>query len=172
MSNCSSPTINPTEQETLIPFLNALRFYALKTKPIIQRRQEIRSGNQVLALKDNCWRLSVRRPTINPAKKHFYRYRTHSGFTYLIQNPTARGNYEWKPSTFFGRKLLASNCSSFYHQSGQETLLALSNAIRFYVLKTKPNIQLRKEIWSENQVLVSKGNYWRLSVRRSTINPA
>ena len=42
----------------------------------------------------------------------------------------------------------------------------------FYTLRTKPNIQLQKEIRSENQVLAFEEDYWRLSVRRSTINPA
>ena len=41
-----------------------------------------------------------------------------------------------------------------------------------YILKTKPNIQPQKEIRSKNQVLALKEDRWRLSVRRSTINPA
>ena len=35
----------------------------------------------------------------------------------------------------------ASKRSSIYHQSCQETLIPLSNALRFYTLKTKSNIQ-------------------------------
>ena len=53
-----------------------------------------------------------------------------------------------------------------------ENLLPLSNALRFYALQTKPNIQLWQAIRSANQVLDLKNNYWRLSVRRSNINPA
>ena len=62
--------------------------------------------------------------------------------------------------------------SSPYHQFGLETLLLLSIAFRFNNLKTKPIMQLRREIRSENQVLDSEENFWRLSVVRSTINPA
>ena len=65
----------------------------------------------------------------------------------------------------------ASKRSTFYHQSGQETLLPLLNALTFYVLQTKPNIQLQKEIRSENQVLAFEEDYWRLSVRRSSMDP-
>ena len=56
-------------------------------------------------------------------------------------------------------------CSSFYHQSGLATLLSLSNALWFYKLKTKPNIQPWQELRCENQVLSTKENFWRLSVR-------
>ena len=38
--------------------------------------------------------------------------------------------------------------------------------------QNESNIQHRQEIRSENQVLASIETYWRLSVRRSTINPA
>ena len=66
------------------------------------------------------------------------------------------------------KELSASKCSSFYRQSGLETFLPLSNALRLYSLGTKPNIQLWKEIRSENEGLDLKENYWRLSVRHST----
>ena len=42
----------------------------------------------------------------------------------------------------------------------------------FYNLKSKPNIQPWQEIRATNQVLASKANYWLLSVRLSTANPA
>ena len=48
----------------------------------------------------------------------------------------------------------------------------VSSALRFYVLKTKPNNQLLQKIRSENEVLELSENYWRLSVRRSTISAA
>ena len=50
-------------------------------------------------------------------------------------------------------------CSSLYHQSILETSPPLSNAIQFYGLKIEPNIQLRKEIRSENQVFDAEDNY-------------
>ena len=49
-----------------------------------------------------------------------------------------------------------------HEQSGLATFPPLSNALRFYTLKTTPNIQLRQEIRGGNQVLASKENYWRL----------
>ena len=53
------------------------------------------------------------------------------------------------------------------------TFLPLSNARMFYRLKTKPDIKLWMEIRSGGGgVLSSMENYWRLSVRLSSINPA
>ena len=63
-------------------------------------------------------------------------------------------------------------CASPNHLSGLGTLLSLSNALRLYGLKTKPNIQARQEIMGENQVLAPNEIYWRLCVLRPTINPA
>ena len=52
-------------------------------KKNVQLRKEIRGENQVLALKENYWRLRVRLATINRAWEICYRFRTRSGFTVL-----------------------------------------------------------------------------------------
>ena len=73
------------------------------------------SENQVLALKDNYWRLRVRRSTINPAYKVCYRYRTPSGFTCLKpnQHSTLTGHQEQKASSCVESELLALTCSPY-----------------------------------------------------------
>ena len=94
-----------------------------------------------LASQEKCWRLSVRRSTINPAYKLCYRYRTHSGFTHLKPNPTFNSDRILGAKTkylLYKSELLASKCSSLHHRSGLETLLLLSDALRIYCLKTKP----------------------------------
>ena len=53
--------------DAFLPLSNAAMSYGLKTKPNIQRRQEISGENQVLASKSKNWRLSARHSTINTA---------------------------------------------------------------------------------------------------------
>ena len=50
--------------------------------------------------------------------------------------------------------------------------MPLSNALVFYNIGTKCNIQLRQEIMGACQVLESKVRYWDLSVSLSTTNRA
>ena len=137
-------TINPTENTRPPALSNAIMFRCPITKPNIQLRQEIRIGSQVVASEENYWHLRIRLATINQDQELRYRPQSRSGFTSLKPNPifNASSILGRKPSTCVERELLASKCSSFYHQSGLETLLPLSNALRFYSLKTKPNIQL------------------------------
>ena len=73
---------------TLIPLSNAPGYQAVKTKSNIQLRQKIRSENDAPASKENYRRLSVRRPTINPAQNLCYR--PGSCFAELKPNPTSK----------------------------------------------------------------------------------
>ena len=77
-----------------------------------------------------------------------------------------------KRSTCAEGEVLASKRQSFYRQYILEPLMPLSKTPMFYRIKTKRNIQPRKEIMGENQVLSSKRNYWDLIVRLATVNRA
>ena len=47
-------------------------------------------------------------------------------------------------------------CTSFYHQSGVETLLPLSNALRFHALKTKPTFNYDREFGAKTKYMRRK----------------
>ena len=72
-------------------------------------------------------------------------------FYALGENPTF--NTEWKLGAktkyLIRKRTIGAMRSSPYHQSGLEMLLPLLNAIRYYVLKNKHNVQRRQEIRSE-----------------------
>ena len=84
------PSIRPRNFATVIECAQDLPPY---NKPNILW-QEIRSENEVLALKGNYWRLSVRRSTTNPVKQPCYCYRARSGFTFLKPTPTCNSRQE------------------------------------------------------------------------------
>ena len=172
MARKRSSFFHQSELRTLIPLSNAPRFYVLKTT---QHSTLARNRNKPHTCAErNYSRTSVLRFTTTPIYRLLYRYRMWSGFTYLKPNAT------FSPCTKVGagtntcaeRELFASKRSPFYYQTGLRILILLSNAIRFHILKTKPNIQPRQETWSESQVLAPIENYWRLLGRRSIINPS
>ena len=62
-----------------------------------------------------------------------------------------------------------SKCSRFNRKSGMIAFAPFPNARRRYFLKTKPNIQLRQEIATANQVRDFEATYLRRIVRRFAI---
>ena len=60
--------------------------------------------------------------------------------------PNLTGNWERARNTYVARRLFPSKLSSLYVRSGLGGFLSFSNALRFYPIKTKPDIQLWKEI--------------------------
>ena len=50
------------------------------------------------------------------------------------------------------------------------TSIPLSGAVKFYALRTKADIQLRKEIWIGDHTRAPEENCWRLSVLWLTKN--
>ena len=69
-------------------------FYALKTKPNIQRRHDLVGGNKGLSSKKGYLRLIVRLSTANQEWELCNRYRTRSCFKVSIPNRTF--NYDRK----------------------------------------------------------------------------
>ena len=111
---------------------------------------------------------------------------SHSGLQTRIPLSNVRGFYALKANPTFNqtgikkqdlsnsaaRELSVTKRSSFYHQSGLQTFLRLSNALRFTYLKRSPKPNPVRKLGAKNQVLDLKEGRWRLSVSLSTISPA
>ena len=66
-----------------------------------------------------------------------------------IQYSTLTGNYYCEPSSCFKRELLASKCSSLYHQSGQKVFFRYRALSGFTILKPDPTFNYEMKLWRE-----------------------
>ena len=113
---CSGP-------RKILPLSNAMRIYTAKTKPINQLWQEMRWGNQVLFPEERYREVIVRRATANPAESFPHASNAHAFRALKTKHTTF--NPDRKRGTITNAALR----------------LPLSNAMRFYILKTKNYIQ-------------------------------
>ena len=123
---------------------NALTFCALREmqhSTLTGNREE----NELLASGKTYWVWVALLSTVDLVCIIRHLFRTRNGFTSLkpTRHSTSTANLGRKPvlATIWG--LLARKYSSRYRKSITDSSPPSSNALSFYLLKTKPNIQLR-----------------------------